>query len=668
MKLSKTIKGRIGAILWWPMFLLPAIIVFAAALYFFAEYRLVILSVFIAAYILFLIVWSIFIRKKFQDRIVEFAGDFEEIQKEQLMSLAIPCALVDEDGRIFWKNAEFESLMGSEGRTPEVIQEFSPLISEFLANGMPRRKYKKNIEITYRGRDYSLEFVRLKADEKTLTYAVSMVDMTSYNEALRTIDDMHPIVAQICVDNYEELLNSVEDIRKPLVGALVERMINQQISDVKGVLNTVSKDKFTAYLDRKGLNKLIESKFSILEKVKTVSIGNKVLPTLSIGIGMDGEDIAANSEYSKLAMDLCLGRGGDQAIIRTPSGSTFYGGKTESIEKSTKVKARIVAQALREIFLSKNKILVMGHQLPDADALGSAIGIYRIAKDLKKEAHIVFDKATSTIRPLFERLKEEEGASAFVTGEEALRLVDDNTAVVMVDQNKPSLCECPELIENSSCTVIIDHHRQGNESVKTALSYIEPYASSACEMITELIQYVSQDIKLSAIEADALYSGIIIDTDNFLAKTGARTFEAAAYLRRCGADMTLVRKLFRKSMDEFRAKADVVSSMEIFEECFAIGRCEATGTESPTIIGAQAANSLLDIKGIKASFVFTPYEGQVYISARSIDEINVQLIMERLGGGGHLSVAGAQLGSVTVEEAIEKTKETIKQMLDEEAI
>ncbi|MBQ9387956.1 MAG: DHH family phosphoesterase [Lachnospiraceae bacterium] len=668
MKLSKTIKGRIGGILWWPLFLIPAILILGGALYFFKDYQRIIIIVFSGISVLFIAIWIIFIRRHIQEKIVDFAVDFEKMQEEQLQSLVIPCALIDEDGKVFWKNAEFAAIFDEEGKEHEQLQDYSPLIAEFLEKGMPRRKYKKSLEISYNGRDYSLEFVKLKTDRQTVTYAVSMVDMTLYNKAIQTIDDMHPVVVQVCIDNFDEMMNSIEEFRRPLLAAYIERLVSQHISDAKGILNAVSKDKFTAYLDKKSLTKLTEKNFDLLEKVKSVDSESKVSPTLSIGVGMGGSDIAANSELSRQAMDMCQGRGGDQAIIRTPEGSTFFGGKTESMEKSTKVKARSKAQRLREIILSKSRVLVMGHELPDADSLGSAVGIYRIARDLGKEAHIVFNATNSIIRPLYDLLRETEEPDAFISGEEALKMVDDKTVVVMVDLNKPSYSECPELIENASCVVIVDHHRQSGETVRTEMTYIETVASSACEMITELIQYYSDSVKLSAVEADALYSGIIIDTDNFLAKTGARTFEAAAYLRKCGADMTLVRKLFRKSMEEFRAKARTVSTVEIFEQCFALGRCEADGTDSPTIIGAQAANSLLDIKGIKASFVFTQFENRIYISARSIDEVNVQIIMERLGGGGHLSVAGAQLSETTMEEAIEMTKEIIRQMLEEEAI
>ena len=434
-----------------------------------------------------------------------------------------------------------------------------------------------------------------------------------------------------------------------------------------GVAVKTDKDKFTVWMNHKCLEKVKEDKFSLLEDVKGVNIGNEVAATISIGVGEEGEDLDTNSRYAVMALDLCLGRGGDQAVIKSGTAFQFFGGKVEHTDKTTKVKARTIAHALREILNTKERVLIMGHKFPDADSLGAAAGVYRIARALGKEVRIVIESDTGTIDPMLQKLREDNdyGETAFVDCEQARTLHTPGTLVVLVDTNSAARGECPEILSASRSLVIIDHHRQGSTSIMDAvLSYIEPYASSASELVTEIIQYISDDLRPIPVEADALYAGIIIDTDSFLTKTGVRTFEAAAYLRRCGADMTRVRKLFRDGIGDFKAKADTVSGVEIFEDCFAIGRCMADGSENPTMVGAQAANELLGIKGIRASLVFTPYNGQIYISARSIDEINVQLIMEKLGGGGHLSVAGAQL-ECGIEEAVTLAKETIKQMLEE---
>ena len=315
--------------------------------------------------------------------------------------------------------------------------------------------------------------------------------------------------------------------------------------------------------------------------------------------------------------------------------------------------------------------MVMGHKITDVDSFGAAIGIYRAARTLEKKAYIVINNPTSSIRPLMDGFlhSQDYDSRMFVTSHEAKEIVDDNTVVVVVDTNRPGYTECEELLYMTKTIVVLDHHRQSKDIIQNAvLSYIEPYASSACEMVAEILQYFSDGIRIYNIEADALYAGIVIDTDNFTSKTGVRTFEAAAFLRRCGADVTRVRKMFRDDVSSYRAKAETVRTVETYRDSFAIGICPSSGLDSPTIVAAQAANELLDIDSIKASFVLTDYNNLIYISARAIDEVNVQLIMERLGGGGHINVAGAQLKDATVNGAIIQLKDTIDQMIKEGAI
>lgn len=310
----------------------------------------------------------------------------------------------------------------------------------------------------------------------------------------------------------------------------------------------------------------------------------------------------------------------------------------------------------------------MGHQISDVDSFGAAIGIYCAAQVLGKKAYIVLNEITSSLRPLIEQFTEERGypGDMFIRNDMALSIVDNNSLVMVVDTNKPNYTECPELLKRTKTIVVFDHHRQSSELIDNAvLSYIETYASSTCEMVAEVLQYFSENIHLAPREADCIYAGILIDTDNFNTKTGVRTFEAAAYLRRCGAEVTRVRKMLRDTMDACKARAEAVRRAEIYRGIFAVSTCPGTGVESPTIVGAQAANELLDIVGIKASFVLTQYNNKIYISARSIDEVNVQLIMERMGGGGHLNMAGAQLTDRSLEEAVLLLKNTLNQMLEE---
>ena len=315
---------------------------------------------------------------------------------------------------------------------------------------------------------------------------------------------------------------------------------------------------------------------------------------------------------------------------------------------------------------AKENVLVMGHSRPDADSFGAAVGIYCMARVLERKANIVLDGMTSDIQPLVECFTSVSGnEDAIISGQTAREMAGNNTVLVVVDVNKPSITECPELLHMVKSVVVLDHHRAGSEIIENAtLSYVEPYASSACEMISEILQYVQDNIKIHIEEADCMYSGIMVDTNNFLTKTGVRTFEAAAFLRRCGADVTRVRKMFRADALEYKAKADAVSQAEIYRDSYAISTCYSDDLPSPTVIGAQAANELLNIKGIKASFVLTDYQGKIYVSARSIDEVNVQLIMERLGGGGHMNVAACQMEGIGLEEAIGELKSTIDSMIE----
>lgn len=408
-----------------------------------------------------------------------------------------------------------------------------------------------------------------------------------------------------------------------------------------------------------------------MEDVKTVNIGNEMAVTLSIGMGLDGLTYAQNYEFARNAIDLALGRGGDQAVVKTPENVSYYGGKSQQVEKNTRVKARVKAQALREIITGKDRVIIMGHRMADIDSFGSAVGIARIALTLEKKAHIVINDVTTSIQPFVLLFKDNPDyePDIIVNSTTALELAGSNSVLVVVDVDKPSITECPELLKSCKSIVVLDHHRRGSETIENAtLSYVEAYASSACEMVSEILQYIGDNIKIKPDEADCMYSGIMIDTNNFMTKTGVRTFEAAAFLRRNGADVTRVRKLFREDAGEYKARADTVSQAEIYRNAYAISICTSEDLQSPTVVGAQAANELLNIKGVKASFVLTDYQNQVYVSARSIDEVNVQIIMERLGGGGHMNIAGCQMEDVSLMEAISIVKNTLDAMIQEGAI
>ncbi len=531
------------------------------------------------------------------------------------------------------------------------------------------RVYRASVgKIHFDGEESEGNLIETDNKEQFLT-TLYLFDETELYESIQEIRDQQLVAMLIYIDNYEEALESVEEVKRSLLVALVDRKVSKYFSDRDSIIKKIEKDKYFVAFKQKYLEALIENKFSILEDVKTVKVGNEMAVTLSIGVGISGNSYTQKYEYARMAIDLALGRGGDQVVVKEGEKISYFGGKSRQVEKMTRVKARVKAHALREIIESREEVFIMGHSISDMDAFGASIGIYCAAQVLGKKAHIVLDEVTSSLRPMKECFSEEKGypADMFLRSERALELADYRSVVVVVDTNRPNYTECPELLTKTKTIVVFDHHRQSSEVIENAvLSYIETYASSTCEMVAEVLQYFNENIHLKPNEADSIYAGILIDTNNFMTKTGVRTFEAAAYLRRCGAEVTRVRKLLRDDMAAYKARAEAVRHAEVYRGAFAISICPADrDVESPTIAGAQAANELLNIVGIKASFVLTEYNEKIYISSRSIDEINVQLIMERLGGGGHLNVAGAQMKDCSVMEAKRRIEMTLDKMLKE---
>ncbi len=613
------------------------------------------------------------------NELISFATEYGQIQRRLLRELDIPYCLLDDSGKIMWTNTAFETLVHQpKGYNKSITSLFPSITREKLPddNGVNETQY----ELKYESSEYVAKFKRVSLKEMAehsdmieatgyngYLIAVYMYDETALQLALREVDDQSLAVGMIYLDNYEEALESVEEVRRSLLTALIDRKVNKYISAIDGIARKLEKDKYLVILRKKALKQLQETRFELLEDVKTVNIGNEMAVTMSIGIGLDGLSYAQNYEFARNSIDLALGRGGDQAVIKTPESITYYGGKSQQVEKNTRVKARVKAHALREIITAKDKVIVMGHRMADVDSFGAAVGIYRIANALGRKAHIVLNDITTSVKPLVELFKNnpEYDADMIIGSQQAIEMAGNNVVLVVVDVNKPSITECPELLRYCKSVVVLDHHRQSTETIENAtLSYVEAYASSACEMVSEILQYTYDNIKIRTEEADCMYSGIMIDTNNFMSKTGVRTFEAAAFLRRNGADVTRVRKLFREDAAEYKAKADAVSQAEIYKQCFAISVCTNDDLQSPTIIGAQAANELLNIKGVKASFVLTDYQGKIYVSARSIDEVNVQIIMERLGGGGHMSIAACQMEGMGLIEAIGVLKRVIDDMLE----
>ena len=437
--------------------------------------------------------------------------------------------------------------------------------------------------------------------------AVYFYDETELKAYIKKNEDEKLVVALAYLDNYEEALESVEEVRRSLLIALIDRKISQYFANCDGIVRKLEKDKYFLVMRQSSLEKLKEQRFHILDEVKTVNIGNSMPVTLSIGIGLNAPTYLQNYEYARISIEMALGRGGDQVVVKNGSNITYIGGKAQQMEKTTRVKARVKAQALQEFMATRDRVVVMGHKITDVDALGAAIGIYRAGKTLGKPVHIVVNDPTTSIRPLMAGYLDNPDyePSMFVDSDTAKELVDNNTALVVVDTNKPSYTECEELLRKTRTIIVLDHHRRGSEVIENAvLSYVEPYASSTCEMVAEILQYFADDLRLRNIEADSIYAGIIIDTNNFTTRAGVRTFEAAAFLRRNGADVTRVRKLLRDNLDSYKARAEAVRNAEIYREYFAIAVCPGEGIESPTVVGAQAANELLNFRceGIVRSY------------------------------------------------------------------
>ena len=670
------IKGQLKYYMQWPL-ILTVLLVLMDVLVFTVNRRAgALVSIFVAAYILIVVFLYFHSRAVIMNELISFATQYGQVQKTLLKEFIVPYALLDYNGKILWMNDAFAALSGKNRRYRKSVTNLFP---ELTRDKLPTEQ-EAEIAFQYEEKDYRavmrpISLQRLLEESglvepegnNDLT-ALYLFDETELNQYIRQKEDEKLVTGLLYLDNYEEALNSVEEVRRSLLVALIERKLNKYFGEVDGLIKKLEKDKFILVMRQRSLEELKKNRFNILEDVKTVNIGNDMAVTISIGIGINAPTYSQNYEYARIAIDLALGRGGDQVVIKDRDQMTYFGGKSQQMGKSTRVKARVKAHALREFMVSKDKVVVMGHKIPDVDSIGAGIGIYRAAKSLNKKAHIVVNNPTMSVRPIIESFRDNQDydENMFISSDEARDIVDDNTVVVVVDTNKPSYTECEDLLHMSKTIVVLDHHRQGSEVIQNAvLSYIEPYASSACEMVAEILQYFSDDIRIYNIEADALYSGIIIDTNNFTSKTGVRTFEAAAFLRRCGADVTRVRKMFRDDLQSYRAKAEAIRHVETYKGCFAIAVCPTDGVDSPTVVASQAANELLNIDSVKATFVLTDYQNKIFISARAIDEVNVQLIMEKMGGGGHINMAGAQLPGATIDEAIGQLKETIDQMIKE---
>lgn len=592
--------------------------------------------------------------------------DMDKTAKQTLIDFPLPLCILNNTGNLTWYNGKFSKLVKQNDMIEKPIDEVVPSI--MLDNFTKSDTANMQTSTQIGNKIFDIKYNIIENENHEKSFALYFFDVTEFNELKTAYEMEKPVIINLQVDSFDEVLDSASEDVRPIIEAEVERTIKLWANKHSGAFRKITKDKYLAFMDEKALRDLEADKFSILDEIRKIDHGNSLPLTLSIGAASMASDLSSTYKNSITSLDLALGRGGDQAVIRRDERSIFYGGRSKAVEKKTRVKARIIAHALRDLINESEAVIIMGHHNPDLDSMGSAIGMYGICKMLSKKAHIVLDHPNSSIDVLYDRLKANDNfKSVFMAKEEALRVMTSSTLLIVVDTHRPSFTEHPALLDISERIVLIDHHRRGVEFIdKAVLVYHETYASSASEMVTELIQYVKDRPYIDTLIAESLLSGITLDTKNFTFKTGVRTFEAAAFLRKFGADTIAVKQLFQGDLDSFLVKAEGIKNAKILGGSIAITSCPEN-LDNPSLIAAQIADELLNIRGVKASFtVAKRSDGLVFISARSLSDVNVHMLMEKLGGGGHIDTAGAQLKDVSTEEAVEKVEELIMEFLKEE--
>ena len=602
-------------------------------------------------------VWSNNKRKaEISEHINELTISVDKAAQSTIINSPFPLVVIETNGNIIWKSSNF-------------IKEFANVdIGNFLTDIIKELKLKidkaentnniaisENMQIGEKNYKIIAEYTKLRDKEHKNSYeymsTIYFLDETNYMKLLEEYNNSRTCAGIIVLDNYEELMQRATEEEKLKITSSAEKAIYAWVNKYNGLAIKSERDTYVAIFDQYHLEKIKEDKFEILDEVKEIKTQDNIQLTLSIAISEDEKTNIEEYKSAKAVIDIALGRGGDQAIIKQNGKYYFFGGRTQEVEKRTKVKARIVAQALEELISSSSNVIVMGHANSDIDAMGASMGVYRIAETIGKEVHIVNETNGTSLENFIKDLRESGKYEDVLIGKnEALAKINSDTLLVVVDTDKKNYVEVPELLEKTDRIAVIDHHRRGTDYIENAiLTFHEVYASSACELVTELVEYAEDSIKLDTLEVEALYAGIMMDTKNFTFKTGVRTFEAAAYLRKCGVDIIKVKKWFQSDLETYNKISEIVAKSEIIDDTIAISIYEKEDSDA-NITCAKAADELLTISNITASFVIGKIGEKIYISGRSIGDINVQLILEKLGGGGHITVAGAQIEGMTQEE------------------
>ncbi|ERT57975.1 DHH family phosphoesterase [Peptoniphilus sp. BV3C26] len=594
-----------------------------------------------------------------QRYIEQISQDFDSVTKQAVFNMPFPMVICDGDGTVLWYNTLFVNLFSSElmgenikNILPQIIREDINETGYYISfDSKDYIVYKNNVDLS------------TGSSERKSIQMYFMVDSSDYKKLQRVYIDSKAMILKIEVDNYDEALDSTPDSSRPILIAEIDSILNSYFDEYQGLLIKSDSDTYIAVLSFQALKQIKERRFDLLDDLRELDKGNAIPITLSIGVSSFGKSFSESYQEADTALDIALGRGGDQAVVRVDDNYEFFGGRSKAVEKRNKVKARVIGVALRQLIDATDEVFIMGHANPDMDAMGAAIGVHRAVLNRGKKGYIVFNEINPSIENLMIRLKKEEPEllKDFLNSEAALGKIKSNSLIIMVDNHRPSMTECPELIAKTNQIVILDHHRRSKEFVKNpVLTYIEPYASSTCELVTEMLTYMSENSNLTHFEADALMSGIIVDTKNFTFQTGVRTFEAASMLRRQGSDMVKVQALFKNDLDTLQSKAEVVHATKIIDGKIAISKLDRY-QENSILIAAQAADELLQINNIEASFVLTHKDNKIHISGRSRGSFSVQLVLEKIGGGGHLNMAGAQVETDSIEEA----EKILRKALDE---
>lgn len=595
--------------------------------------------------------------------------EMDEASKQTMLDFPVALCIVDAHGNIKWHNKMLTSLFNRENMIEKNITmylkdyDFSSLIPQ------DNQESKLFSDFPISGKYYDIQTINLtKNTKRSSKYAIYFFDISNEKDLLLQYNSIKPCILQLQIDSYDEVINSTSDEFKSILSADIERRLKLWVDKFQGILVRISDERYVAILTQPNLSKMEEDKFSILDEVRDVELSNSIPVTLSIGVSSFDNNLQETNKNAISSLEMATSRGGDQAVYKKDEKTLFYGGKSKAVEKKTRVRARIVGHALRDLIQNSSNVLVMGHTNPDMDAIGSAIGVCNICKILGIKANIILENSNPSIGIMYQSIREDENyKDIFISHEQSKKLLTNNTLLVVVDTHRPSFTEYPKALENAKKIVFIDHHRRGVEYIENAvLSYHETYASSASEMVTELVQYTKDYATLDSIVATCLLAGITLDTKNFTKKAGVRTFEAAAYLRKNNADSVEVKKFFQGDYEGFLIKARSIKNASIYREHIALTVCDEN-LDSPNLIAAQIADELLNIQGVKASFVVASgKDNKAYISARSFEDINVQVIMEKLGGGGHIDTAGAQIEYTDLEEAINLIKKSIDEYFDDD--